>query len=138
VATCVNDEAIPDYMQEWLNSLKGKQKKAYRNLSDDEKLDEDEKSDEDEELDEDEKLDEDGAGADVLLVPDGGGEGDGSESSGEDEPPTKQARMSADAHLAQVGMEMDLFSDTGRMSRSMSRISRSSRGSSVSSVDFTS
>jgi hypothetical protein len=124
VATCANDEDIPEHMKNRLADLKVNQKKEHKNLSDIE------------EEEEDEKLDEDGAGADVPIV-DGGEEGGGSDDddSEDDEPPAKRlrlARVSVDAQLVQTGMVDPLFDlDAGRMSRSMSRLSRSSRASSI-------
>lgn len=134
MATCVNDADIPDYMQKQLADLKDKQKKAHKNLTNDDLTDDDS---------DDEKLDEEGAGADVLIMGGNGGEennsneeeeGDGD--SEDDEPPAKRARMSrmsVDAQIAQIGMNPLFGLDTGRMSRSMSHLSRSSRASSVAS-----
>ena len=121
MATCLNDPDIPDHMEQRLADLKKKQKEEYSNVSDDH---------------DDEKLDAEGAGADVPIM---GGDEEESGSSGDDseddEPPAKRvrlARVSVDAHVVQEGMNFDL--DIGRISRSMSRLSRSSRASSIVSL----
>lgn len=119
MATCLNDPDIPDHMEQRLADLKKKQKEEYSNISDND----------------DEKLDAEGAGADVPIM--GGDEEESwsSDDSEDDEPPAKRvrlARVSADAHVVQAGMNFDL--DVGRISRSMSRLSRSSRASSIVSL----
>ena len=125
MATCVNDKLIPEYMEGWLNQLKGNQKDEHSNLS----------------SDEDEGLDEDGAGADVPamdILQEEENEGDNN-SSGDDQPPRKKARtrmsrISVDAQIAEVGRDLLLDLGIERKSRSMSQLSRSSRASSVVSV----
>lgn len=120
VATCANDEGIPGHMRTWLSDWKAKQKKQHANLS----------SDDGGGGSGDEKLDQEGAGADVPVI-DGEEGGESSEDDSEDdEPPVKRRRirMSVDARIAEMGID-DL--DTGRVSRSMSCLSRSSRASSV-------
>jgi len=93
-------------MQEWLRDLKAKHKKEHRNLQED---------------DGDRSMEEDSTS------------GDG----GDDEPPAKRmkmSRMSVDAQIAQAGDDGLLADlDAGRMTRSMSCLSRSSRASSIAS-----
>jgi len=102
-------------MRKWLSDLKAKQKKEYRNLLEEDRVDGNEEAKEGEE-------DEDGS------------------SSGDDEPSAKRmrkSRMSVDARIAQAANDLGDLPvyglGTSRMTRSFSRLSRSSRASSVAS-----
>lgn len=138
IATCLNDNAIPSHLQPLAAKLRGPQKDEFKNLpvNDNEG--------------DDEGLDEEGAGADVPIVAESeeeeenekeegeeeGGDSSGGESSDDQEPPAKRMRrMSSDAQISQVGMNLPFGSlEDGRMLRSVSRLSRSSRASSVAST----
>jgi len=115
VATCVNDESIPEHMKKWLNDLKLKQKKEHRDLLEDDGMEEEEEDDgieEEEEEEEEEKKKEDNGRDD-------------------DRPPAKRMRMSVDAQITLAGN--NLLLGHGRVTRSLSRSSRSSSVASHSS-----
>lgn len=102
IATCINDDAIPQHMQKWFSDLKLGHKTKWKNRP---------KSNEEEEA---EKSGDDGSSSD-----DGAG------------PPTKWMRMSNDAQIVQAGDKLLISLNDSRTTRSMSCISRSSRASSV-------
>jgi hypothetical protein len=107
VATCVNDEDIPEYLKTQLADLKKRQKMNLVNLPESEG-------------DSEGKPDEDGAGADVPIIYAGEEEereedSDGDGGDGPSEPPAKCPRLSrssTDAHIVEVGR--DLYSKSGR------------------------
>lgn len=72
-------------------------------------------------------MDANGAGADVPFDRETEGEDTEARNDGEDQPPPKRMRLTSDARIALVGLEMGIL-DFGRISRS------TSRSSSVSSV----
>lgn len=111
VATCVNDNTIPSYMQKWLEDLRMKQKKEHRSLLENDREDGNE---------------------------DGGKGSEDKSSSSEDEPPPKRMKMSrksVDAQIAQVGNDLLASLDSSsRITRSSSHLSCSSRASSAAST----
>lgn len=134
IASCAFDDKIPDHLCKQLGSLFSTKPK-HCNLHFDgpnyDLIQEEEGGSINEADDADEMLDPDGAGADMPAIKLTGGEEDNSGDDNreneeeEDKHPAKRMRMSADATIALVGFENNLFS--------MERISRSASASHYSS-----